>query len=112
MLKNFLKKLLKHFEKPPVVVQPNEEELRLEREWNAKKAKYSLEYMESTGTYYVRYADRGGWLYLRLWLSGDYSYDRERGAAIKLRTQEELDAVIFRHQEWLDGGRIFLSFGG
>jgi hypothetical protein len=96
--------------KPPVKIQPTYEELLADAKWINIKAKYSIEYLKEHNAWFVKYMHKNGeWWYLRRW-SDDYTLERARGNAIRIADPNQLDTVIKMHQEWIDGGHIFMSF--
>lgn len=96
-------------EKKPVVIQPTPEELAEEARWIMIKSKYSLEFLKEHGSYFVRYRWRDQWWYLRRW-DEDYTLERVRGNAIRIKDPLSIDQVIKLHQEWIGEGHIHLNF--
>lgn len=108
---NFFDWLVKFFKrKKPIKVEPTYEELAAEAKWINIKANYCLEYLNERDEYFVKYRHKSGeWWYLRRWTE-DYTLERARGNAIRVKDQNQFDMVIRLHQEWLKEGHIFVSF--
>ena len=98
------------FKKPkPIVILPTHEELKKQKEWEETRKKYNLEFVESTGAYFVKYLSKNQWWYLRRW-DEDYTLERVKGNAIRISNSEHLESIIYRHQDWIKQGHIFLSY--
>lgn len=108
--KGFFEWVVGLIKKPkPVVVQPTPEELEKEKQLKELRSKYSLEYVESYKLYFVRYLWKDQWWYLRRW-DEDYTLERVRGNAVRIQEKEQLDQIIYLHQDWINQGHVFLNY--
>jgi len=94
---------------PPKVVEPTPEEIKKQKEKDEIRRKYNLEYVESYNAYFVKYLSKNQWWYLRRW-DEDYTLERVRGNAIRISNPEQLENIIYLHQDWIKDGHIFMSF--
>ncbi len=107
---NFFNWLVGFFKKKKKVIEPlSDDEFKKQLEWQEIKAKYRLEYLESVQLYFIQYLYNDQWWYLRRW-DEDYTLERVRGNAIRVRQPNELDSVIFFHQDWIKQGHISLNY--
>lgn len=95
----------------PEVKGPTIEELAAEAKWLTIKADYAIEHLKEHDAWFVKYKHKrsGEFWYLRRWVE-DYTLERARGNAIRIADPSQLDQVIRMHQEWINGGHIFMSF--
>lgn len=107
---NFFDWFVGLFKKKKKEIEPlSDDEFKMQLEWQEKKVKYRLEYLDSMKLYFVQYYYNEQWWYLRKW-DGDYFFERVRGNAIRINKPEELDQIIFFHQDWIKQGHIVLNY--
>jgi hypothetical protein len=94
---------------PPSIIEPSPEEIAQKKAWDETRAKYSLEFVESYNQYFVRYMWRDQWWYLRRW-DEDYTLERVRGNALRVEKPEQIDQIIYFHQDWIKAGHISLLY--
>jgi hypothetical protein len=107
---NFFEWLVSLFKKKPVPkFELSPEEIKLKEQKAKIRARYNLEYLESYNAYFVKYLYKDQWWYLRRW-DEDYTLERVRGNAIRINKPEELETVIYLHQDWISEGHIHVNF--